>query len=101
MDWLLSLVPWWAWLIAAALAVGALWRAVGWQGAVVAAIGLITILGYGKGRNDASRDTQARIDRRNAEAAKNRKDIDDDVSEMGSTDLDSAFMRWLRDHDER
>jgi len=101
MDWLISLVPWWVWLLAAAVAVGAVWRALGWQGAVVAAAGLLAAFGYGKGRYDAVRDEQAANDRRNMNAMKDRKEIDDDVGQMGSADLDSAYVRWLRDHDSR
>jgi hypothetical protein len=101
MDWLLSLVPWWAWLIAAAVAIGAVWRLLGWQGALVAAAGFLAALGYGKGRYDAMRDEQVATDLRNMDAMKNRKEIDDDVSEMGSNDLDSAYQRWLRDNDPR
>lgn len=101
MDWLLSLIPWWAWLIAAAIAVGTVWRLLGWQGAVVAAAGLLAVLGYGKGRYDAAREQRAATDRRNTQAMKDRKEIDDDVSEMGSNDLDSAYQRWLRDNDAR
>lgn len=49
-DWALSLVPWWAWLLASAIAIGAVWRLLGWQGALVAAAGFLSALSYGKGR---------------------------------------------------
>lgn len=99
MDWVLSLVPWWAWLLAAAVAIGAAWRLLGWQGAVAAAAGFIAVFGYGKGRADASRDAQATIDRRNSKASQARKDIDDEVDQLGSNDLDSRYRQWLRDDD--
>ncbi|UXN73361.1 hypothetical protein N8D56_21175 [Devosia sp. A8/3-2] len=54
MNWLLDLVPWWAWLLLAAVSVGTAWRLLGWQGALVAAAGLLAAPGYGKGRADAS-----------------------------------------------
>lgn len=97
MTWLLDLVPWWAWLLLAAVAVGTVWRLLGWQGALVAAAGLLAAMGYGKGSADASREAQSRIDWRNAEATKHRKEIDDEVDQMGSTDLDSNYSKWLRD----
>lgn len=49
-DWLISLVPWWVWLTAAIVAVVAVWRLFGWQGALAAAAGFIAALSYGKGR---------------------------------------------------
>lgn len=49
-DWLISLVPWWAWLAMAVTAVAVVWRIFGWQGALAAAAGLIAALSYGKGR---------------------------------------------------
>ena len=101
MDWLISLVPWWAWLIASVAAVVAVWRLLGWHGAVMAAAGLLAVLGYGKGRADASRDARVSIDRRNTQAMKDRKDIDDDVDQMGSNDIDSNFARWMRGDDAR
>lgn len=51
-EWLLSLIPWWAWLLAAAVAIGAVWRLLGWQGALAAAAGFIAALSYGKGRDE-------------------------------------------------
>ncbi len=101
MDWLLSLIPWWAWLLAAAVAIGTVWRLLGWQGAVVAAAGLLAAFGYGKGRYDAARDSQAATDRRNAQAMKDRKDVDDEIADLGSNDVDERFARWMRDDDAR
>jgi hypothetical protein len=100
MDWLLSLVPWWLYLIAAAVAVGGVWRLLGWQGAVVAAAGFLAAFGYGKGRYDAMRDERAANDRRNNQAMKDRKEIDDEITGLGSNDVDERFARWMRD-DER
>lgn len=100
-DWLISLIPWWVWLGLAVTAVGVVWRLWGWQGAVAAAGAIAGVLAYGKGRNDAYRDERARTDRRNAQAMKDRKDVDDEIADLGSNDLDSAYQRWLRDNDSR
>lgn len=96
-DWLISLVPWWAWLAAAVTAVVVVWRFFGWQGALAAAAGLLAALSYGKGRNDAYRDERARRDRQNLEASKTRKEIDDEIDQLGSNGVDERLARWLRD----
>ena len=100
-DWLLSLVPWWAWLLAASVAIVAAWRLLGWQGAIAAAAGLLAVFGYSKGRADASRDARADRDRQNSKASQRRKGIDDEVDQLGSNDLDERYRRWLRDDDAR
>lgn len=97
MDWLLNLIPWWAWLLAGAVAIGAAWRLLGWQGALAALAGLLAALSYGKGRNEAYRDLQARRDRENLNASQTRKDIDHEVDQLGSNDLDRNWAQWLRD----
>jgi hypothetical protein len=99
MDWLLNLIPWWAYLIAGAVAVVAVWRLLGWQSALAALAGLVAILGYGKGRNDAYRDAQGRSDQNNLKASRNRKEIDDEIDQLGSNDIDERLSRWLRDDD--
>lgn len=96
-DWIISLVPWWAWLAMAVTAVVVVWKLFGWQGALAALAGLVAVLGYGKGRNDAYRDERARADRRNLEAAKNRKDVDDEIDQLGSNDVSDRLARWMRD----
>lgn len=96
-DWLLHLVPWWLWLLAAAAVVGGLWRLFGWRGALAAAAGLTAVLSYSKGRSDANTERDAVEAKRRAEAIKGRKEIDDEVSGMDSTSLDREYDRWLRD----
>lgn len=49
-DWIISLVPRWAWLAMAVTAVVAIWRFFGWQGALAAAAAFLAALSYGKGR---------------------------------------------------
>lgn len=96
-DWLLNLVPWWAYLIAAAIALGAVWRILGWQGALVAAAGLLAALGYGKGRADASAADQSERRERDIQSMKTRKETDDEINQMGAADIDERLARWLRD----
>ena len=97
MDWLVSLIPWWVWLCLAAAVVGVVWRVAGWQGALAAVAGLLAVLTYGKGRTDAYRDERAALDRRNAQAMKDREDVDDEIADLGSNDVDERFARWMRD----
>ena len=96
-DWAISLVPWWAWLAMAVTAVVVVWRFFGWQGALAAAAGFLAALSYGKGRAEALRDERARSDRNNLQAAKDRKEIDDEIDQLGSDDIDQRLARWLRD----
>lgn len=98
-DWVISLVPWWAWLGLAAAVFGVVWRVWGWQGAVVALGGLVAVLSYGRGRTDAYRDERSRQDRRNLDAVKERNRIDDEVGRMDDSAVDDDWDRWLRDHD--
>lgn len=100
-DWLISLVPWWAWLTAAIAAVVLVWRLFGWQGALAIAAGILAVLGYGKGRADTLRDERARSDRDNLQAAKDRKEIDDEIDQLGSNDVDERLARWMRDGEDR
>lgn len=99
-DWLLNLVPWWAYLLATAVIVGAAWRLLGWQGALVALAGLIAALGYGKGRAEGIRQMETEQQKRRLDSMQQRKELDDEVDQMGAADIDSNYARWLRD-DER
>jgi len=51
-DWILSAVPWWAWAVAAGLALGLAWRVFGWQGMVAAVVAVLTLGAYRQGRLD-------------------------------------------------
>jgi hypothetical protein len=100
-DWLISLVPWWAWLALAVTAVVVVYRLLGWRGALAAAAGLMAVIGYGKGRHDESLAERNRRDRENLKASQNRKEIDDAIDQLGSNDLDERYSRWMRDDDTR
>lgn len=99
MDWLISLVPWWAWLAAAIVAVVVVWRLLGWQGALMAGAGLLAALGYGKGRNDAALKAQARRDKEARDHVVIRNRVEDEVNSLGAQDVDERLKRWNRAED--
>lgn len=96
-GWIMHLIPWWLWLLAAAIAIAAVWRLFGWRGALVAGAGLLAVLGYGKGRSDAFSEWDAAEARRRADAIKKRKEIDDATVGMDATSVDRELDRWMRD----
>jgi hypothetical protein len=98
-DWIISLVPWWLYLITALIAVAAVWRLLGWQGALAAAAALIAVLGYGKGRADASRDERSRRDRDVLNHVVIRDRVEDEIDALGAQDVDERLMRWNRAED--
>lgn len=53
-DWIWTLLPWWVWAIAAGLALGLGWRLFGWQGMLGAAIAVLTLGAYRRGRQDGT-----------------------------------------------
>lgn len=70
----------------------------GWialAGAAVIAIGVAFV----RGRAEGMKVITAEQDRRRLEAARNRKEIDDEVDQLGATDIDREYDRWLRDGD--
>lgn len=70
-----------------------------WAGIAVAVIAAIGIA-FLRGRSAGIQHIEAEQAKRRIESMQKRKDIDDDVSEMGSNDIDREYDRWLRD-DER
>lgn len=62
-------------------------------GAVIIAIGIAVL----KGRAEGIRHMEAEQAKRRADAMTYRKEVDDEVGQMGSADLDSNYARWLRD----
>lgn len=94
-DWLISLVPWWAWLAMAVTAVAVVWRIFGWQGALAAAAGLVAALSYGKGRAEGKAIIEAE-QKENRDALQAEYDRIDD----GPIDTGGAYER-LRDRARR
>lgn len=69
-----------------------------WAGialAVLVAIGVAFL----RGRAAGIQHMEAEQARRRIEAIKERQEVDDEVDQMGSTDLDSNYSKWLRDDD--
>ncbi|MGH8815240.1 MAG: hypothetical protein ACREX5_01520 [Achromobacter pestifer] len=83
MDWLLNLIPWWAWLLLAAIAIGAVWRLFGWRGAVAAAGLILPVLGFrwsvGMG-----------AERERARQAKARDNLQEHYDEIDRQDIDPS-----------
>ncbi|MBJ6986954.1 hypothetical protein [Devosia sp. MC521] len=59
------------------------------------ALGLAFLKGRKAGVEHIEREQSAR----RIQSMKDRKEVDDEVSNLGSNDLDSDLNRWLRDHD--
>lgn len=87
-DWIMSIVPWWAWLIAVAIVIGAVWRLFGWQSALVAAAGFIAALGYGKGRAEGKSIMEAEQQRKRDALQEEYDRID-----AGPVDVGAAYQR--------
>jgi hypothetical protein len=67
------------------------------SGAAIVAIGIAFL----KGRAEGIRHLEAEQARRRIEAMKDRKEIDDEVSGMDATALDTELTRWMRDNPDR
>lgn len=98
-EWLVSLVPWWLWLVLAAIAIGAVWRLFGWRGAIAAAGLILPVLGFRWATNLGAERERSKATDRNLNAMKDRKEIDDEIDQLGSNDVDERFARWMRDDD--
>ncbi len=97
-DLFLSLLPWWFWAILAAAAIGALWLAFGWRSALVAAGAVLPVLGFRWAENMGAERERAKRDRQALDHVRIRKESDDEIDQMGSSDVDRNLSRWLRDH---
>lgn len=51
-DFMLSSIPTWAWIVIAGVAIGACWRAFGWQGVVGGLAAIVTLGAYRQGWRD-------------------------------------------------
>lgn len=65
----------------------------GIAGAFVVALGIAVL----KGRAEGIKTLEAEQQRRRLDAMKDRKEVDDEVQNLGSNDVDQRFDRWLRD----
>tara|TARA_R110000851_G_C13102466_1_gene568868 strand:- start:6286 stop:6585 length:300 start_codon:yes stop_codon:yes gene_type:complete len=96
-EWLISLVPWWAWALAAVAAVVAVQVTFGWKAAMGAAIGLLPVLGLLYGRKQGAEAERAKRDRQALDHIAIRKETDDEIDQIGHADVDERLSRWNRD----
>lgn len=52
-----------------------------------------------RGRSAGIQRMEQEQAKRRLESAKQRKEIDDEVQNLGSNDVDQSFARWVRDDD--
>lgn len=73
----------------------ALWNKIG--GYVVAVLGVLGILAaaYSKGKSDQK--VNQKVD--DLKSIKAAKEIEDEVDNLGSNDIDAEYVKWLRDSD--
>ena len=69
--------------------------ALGIVGAVIVAIGIAFL----KGRRVGIEHIEAEQSARRIQSMKDRKEVDDEVDQLGSNDVDERFARWMRDDD--
>lgn len=94
---LLGMVPWFVWAVLALVAVCLVQFVWGWKAAIAAVISLLPVLGYLWGRKRQAEIEQSRRDREALQDARYRREVDQDVSEMGSQDVAEELSRWNRD----
>lgn len=83
------------------IGLGALWGKIqGWAAIVgVALLGLAAA--YWRIREDGKNAVRSEQEKRRLESMQQRKEIDDEVDQMGAADVDANFTRWMRDDDKR
>lgn len=103
-DWVLNLIPWWVWLVAIFVAIGAtysLWApfwAIVPRPVKAAIVGVVAIVGtwFVSERRAIQRERERQREAgRKAEAA--RKEVEDEVRSMPDADRDRELRRWMRD----
>lgn len=94
---LLGMVPWFVWAVLALVAVWLVQFVWGWKASIAAVISLLPVLGYLWGRKRQAEIDQARRDQEALRDARYRREVDQDVSEMGAQDVADELARWNRD----
>jgi len=75
----------------------ALWNKLKLAGLALAGLFVAVGIAFLRGRRAGIERIEAEQNRRRIEAVKTRKDIDDDVANLGSNDVDVGLAKWLRD----
>lgn len=95
-NWLLDLIPVWAWVIAAVAAAFALWRVLGTRGLLGALAGLGAFLAYRTGRERGGADAAAKQKKADEKAVKDHDKIAADTDRMSDDELDASNAPWVR-----
>lgn len=96
---LLGMVPAIVWVVlglTVLVLVQFLW---GWRATLAAAISLLPVLGYLWGRKRQAEIDQARRDRAALDHVIIRRDVEEDVKDLGSQDVANELRRWNRVED--
>jgi hypothetical protein len=104
LSYAFNYVPWWVWTVIAIVLLAVFWQPVmafwlsapKWlKGLIIGAGALLTA--YVAGRNKGSKDERDRRAKADANAIKNRKDIDDEVRNRPAATVDRDLDKWMRD----
>jgi hypothetical protein len=103
-SWLFNFIPWWAWVVAAIIAAVLtyqfwlpIWAMLPRPVKVALAAIAAVLTAYVAGRNKGSKDERDRRAKADANAIKNRKDIDDEVRNRPAATVDRDLDKWMRD----
>lgn len=69
--------------------------------ALLGAFFVVAVIVFFKGRAEGIKYIEAEQQRRRLESLKDRKEVDDEVENYGSNDVDNGLARWMRDGPER
>jgi hypothetical protein len=103
-DLILDWIPWWAWVIAAGVALAAtypFWSAIWlilprWIQVSLIAVGAV-FAAYFAGRNRGRSNERDRQAKANAEATNRRLKTNEEVRNMRPADRDKSLDQWMRD----
>lgn len=96
---LLGMVPpivWAVLILMALLLVQFVW---GWKATIAAVISLLPVLGYFWGRKRQAEIDRAKRDREALDHVIIRRDVEEDVKDLGSQDVAEELRRWNRNED--
>ena len=100
-DWLDNTAGEWigyaVWAVIALSHICPIQIVLGWKATIAAVISILPVLGYLWGRKRQAEIDQARRDREALRDARYRREVDQDVSEMGAQDVSEELSRWNRD----
>lgn len=103
-SWAFNFIPWWMLAVIAIVLVAVFWQALlpiwlalpKWLKGLILAVGAL-LTAYVAGRNKGSKDERDRRVKADANAIKNRKDIDDEILNRPAARIDSDLDKWMRD----